>query len=387
MPKKLTHEFVKAAFDAAGYTMLSEYVNQSAKIDFICPAGHRHQATWGNLGKKFRCGVCAGKTVVTHESVKAAFEAVGYEILDTYVNSRTKIRFRCPVGHTSEVTWDAFKQGVRCGVCNTSKRNEQIRQVALSRRLDHSFVAEQFSLAGYELLSKYIDSGTPIEIRCERGHTHRICWESFKNGNRCGICAKENFKKNHPFKLTHDFVKSQVELINYTMLGDYVNAQAPIKLLCDKGHTYEANWNHIKQGRRCSVCYFQDFYKSYKDKGLSRIVNSIRVELKRQGYSVHWTYFYSVEMIKNISHQIKDFYTKCPQGSAVDHVVPISAFNLLRENELIACWQRVNLRYLDARTNCSRKNKMTSEEIEYMQLNHPEIINAASRLLLTQRQP
>lgn len=507
MGKKLTHEFVKAAFESAGYEMLGEYSGSMSPIEVRCERGHLRQMSWNAFSRGTRCAICSNKAKLTHDFVASQFKLAGYEILDNYVNSWTKIRFQCPVGHTSQVTWDAFKQGVRCGICNTSKRNEQIRQVALSRRLDHSFVAEQFSLAGYEVLSKYVDSGTPIEIRCERGHTHRISWESFKNGNRCGVCAKENRKTNHPHRLTHDFVKSNLELIGYEMLDKYVNAQTPIKIRCDKGHAHQITWNKFQQGQRCKtctkinwvnstpkldqdfvkngfelagyemlssyvsyhskiqfrcnqghvhemtwasfssgsrceicaknnrklklthefvkarfelagyemlsdyvnnqtpiefrcdqghvhkmtwslfssgsrcgICHSKKIYKTFNNRSLTRIIGSIRREIKRQSCSTHWSCFYDIDTLNPIAESIKEFYRNCPKGQNVDHIVPVSAFNLLKKEELIACWDPSNLRYLDTITNIKRQNKMNSEEIEYMRSNYPEIIDAASRL-------
>jgi len=46
--KKLTIEFVRESFAKEGYTLLSKvYTNNSTKLDYICPKGHRHSIVWG----------------------------------------------------------------------------------------------------------------------------------------------------------------------------------------------------------------------------------------------------------------------------------------------------------------------------------------------------
>ena len=60
MGKRLTYEFVKSNFEKEGYVLLSEkYVNNSTKLDCICPKGHHTTMTWGNWKYGYRCKYCA----------------------------------------------------------------------------------------------------------------------------------------------------------------------------------------------------------------------------------------------------------------------------------------------------------------------------------------
>lgn len=114
--RKLSHEFVEMAFSQHGYQLLSEYQRSGDKLDFICPQGHRHSIAWDHFKSGKRCAHCAGK-IVTHEQVKAAFEANGYVMLSQYQNANAKIDFVCPWGHRHSMSWHKFQSGARCGLC------------------------------------------------------------------------------------------------------------------------------------------------------------------------------------------------------------------------------------------------------------------------------
>ena len=61
MTKKLTYEFVKSQFEKEGYTLLSkEYINSDTKLDYRCPNKHKHSITWSNWKSGWRCPTCKG---------------------------------------------------------------------------------------------------------------------------------------------------------------------------------------------------------------------------------------------------------------------------------------------------------------------------------------
>lgn len=368
MAPKLTHEFVKAAFEQEGYTLLSDYIDSKSKLDFRCDKGHLHQISWNYFNSGNRCGICSGRYNINDEVVKAAFEAIGYEALSPYVNNSTPIKFRCDKGHLHQISWGNFSSGKRCRIC------------AGNQKLTHEFVANHFRLAHYEILSEYINGQEKISFRCDKGHIGKVSWNKFSQGRRCRACATKNQADGQ--RLSLDFVKAEFNLANYEVLGGYVGAQTPIKFRCDKGHIHEISWSNFSRGVRCGICSVEHFYKKPGENASRSIVRSICREIKKQSITAHWSYFYSEDQIKAIAEPIQEIYKTCPNGHAVDHIVPVSAFNLLNEKELIACWSPDNLRHLDAIANIKRSNKITVEEVEYMRSNYPEIINAASRLAL-----
>lgn len=124
--------YVRVQLQNAGYEMLSDYVNGKTPILFKCPKNHTHEITWRSFQQGQRCAICK-KRYVSQNTVAAAFEAAGYTMLSEYVNARTPIRFRCSENHEHAVTWDNFRKGTRCGICRAAGRGLVASGKAFSR--------------------------------------------------------------------------------------------------------------------------------------------------------------------------------------------------------------------------------------------------------------
>ena len=58
----------------------------------------------------------------TIEKAKEEFGKEGYVLLEEeYINSKTKMRYKCPNGHEHSVTMSKFKSGRRCPFCANEK--------------------------------------------------------------------------------------------------------------------------------------------------------------------------------------------------------------------------------------------------------------------------
>ncbi len=359
--KYISPEDVKKAFANEGYELLGEYVGANTPIKFRCDKGHEHQMSWAKFRQGQRCGVCAGKYINTAD-VKKAFADEGYELLGEYVRATAPIRFRCDKGHEHQMSWRSFEQGGRCGVC-------------AGKYINTADVKKAFADEGYELLGEYIRATAPIRFRCGKGHEHEISWEVFQRGHRCGVC----FGKY----VNPEDVKKAFADEGYELLGDYLNSSTPIRFRCDKGHEHQMSWSSFQQGSRCGVCFAESLGSGHiKDKMRSRVTNSVTREIARQGLSGHWSDYHGSQTIKEIAEAVdlSGVYKNRPKGHHVDHIIPITKFDLLDEKALRACWSPDNLRHLPATRNLSRRNKMTRKEVEMMATNHAQIALNASRL-------
>ena len=180
MTRRLTYAFVKESFESEGYTLLSEeYKNSSTKLECTCIEGHLFFIKWNNWQQGNRCPHCAGNAKLSIEFVRNSFEKEGYEILDDlYINARTKLTYRCPVGHTHKIDWDHWIRGKRCPIC------------AGNAKLSIDFIRHSFEKEGYTLLSEeYINASTKLKYMCPYGHIHSIAWACWGSGNRCPVCA------------------------------------------------------------------------------------------------------------------------------------------------------------------------------------------------------
>ena len=125
---KKDYQEIKEYIESFGYRLLStECNNAHEKLKMICPFGHKCEINWNNFKSGKRCPHCRGNAKHTYKYVKEYIESFGYKLLSgEYKNSHTKLLVQCDKGHKYEVTFDNFKTGYRCPICNVSKGERRI---------------------------------------------------------------------------------------------------------------------------------------------------------------------------------------------------------------------------------------------------------------------
>jgi membrane-bound inhibitor of C-type lysozyme len=240
MNKKLTIEYVRSEFEKEGCTLLSEeYVNAQVKLNYVCKNGHEHSITWRSWKHGHRCPTCDGSIKLTIGQVRDSFESKGYTLLSKeYINSKTKLDYRCPKGHEHSIIWNSWQRGHRCSICYGKNIKFTIDQVR-----------SYFEQEKYILLSKeYINSSTKLDYQCSNGHKHSIKFNSWKNGDRCSTCAGNT-------KLILEQVIESFKNEDYTLLSkDYINSRTKLDYRCPEGHEHSIVWNAWQRGNRCPTC-------------------------------------------------------------------------------------------------------------------------------------
>jgi len=236
---KPTIEFIKSSFEKCYYKLLTKmYKNNKQKLEYLCPKGHRHYITWNDWQQGKRCPYCYGKIKLTIEFVRKSFEKYGYILLTKkYINSKQKLEYICPEGHKHFITWFNWKNGHRCPYCYGRAK------------LTIEFIIKSFEKEGYILLTtEYINAKQKLEYICPNGHKHFISWENWKNGCRCPYCAGL-------IKLTIETVKKYLEKEGYILLTkEYINSQHKLEYICPNGHKHSITWNNWQSGCRCPTC-------------------------------------------------------------------------------------------------------------------------------------
>ncbi len=237
---KPTIGFIKSEFEKEGYTLLStEYKNNYTKLHYICPNKHTHGVTWKNWRHGDRCPVCAGNAKITIDLVRESFEIEGYVLLsNNYINSASKLEYKCPAGHHHKISWEGWQLGRRCPYC------------AGNAKLKIDFVRASFEKEGYLLLSKdYINNSTKLNYMCPNRHKHSMIWINWKKGQRCPTCISNNIK------LDIDFICKEFKSEGYVLLSQtYKNAHTKLDYLCPYGHKHSIAWTKWQQGKRCPTC-------------------------------------------------------------------------------------------------------------------------------------
>ncbi len=261
MCKKLTYKFVKQSFEDSGYELLSnEYVNTSTKLNYKCTKGHEHSIIWINWYHGCRCPTCAGKSKPTIKYINTSFKQEGYTLLSKeYINASTKLDYRCTKNHEHSITWSDWNSGYRCPYCygNIKPTIE--------------FVKQSFNKDNYILLStEYINAHVKLEYKCSKGHEHSITWNGWRQGNRCPTCAGQT-------KPTIEYIKESFINEGYTLLTkEYINAQTKLDYRCPEGHEHSISWNCWQRGHRCYACFGS----------LKPTIDQVRESFEDDGYTL-----------------------------------------------------------------------------------------------------
>lgn len=145
----------------------------------------------------------------------------------------------------------------------------------MRKKLTIEFVRQDFESKGYILITKYYENAKQkLEYICPNGHRSSMCWNNWKSGKRCPLCAnkgrnkkdfdaiKKSFKENGCILLTDEY-KGNIQKLDY---------------ICPNGHLSSISWAKWQQGGRCKYCTlerqarrqrkcFEDIKKSFKSEG------------------------------------------------------------------------------------------------------------------------
>lgn len=249
--KSKKHEqFVKEVYGLVGndYEIVDTYLNAKTKINILHKVcGKVYQVKPNNFLSGKRCPYCANKYVNHDDFVKKVYKLVGdeYEVIGIYIKSNIKLKMKHNICNTIyDVKPNNFLNGRRCPNC--CKRN--------TKKSNEEFVEEVFNLTGneYTVLSEYKYNKEKIKIRHNTCETvYYVQPISFLSGSRCPKCA------NNMKKTTYIFKKEVSELVKneYEVIGEYINDATKIRIkhnICDC--VYEVIPNSFLNGTRCPFC-------------------------------------------------------------------------------------------------------------------------------------
>lgn len=200
MAARLCFGVIKKSFEKDGYQLLTEnYINNSQKLDYICPNNHKHSISWRDWNSKgARCPYCNGRPIITIDTVRTSMESEGYTLLTKgYINNKQQLLCKCPNGHVYRTNWVKwYSHGYRCSQCygNAKKTIEAIRFDVESN--------------GYKLVtSKYINCNQKLHLVCPNNHDYYVTWDNWKHsGSRCIRCGESGVSVQESVLV--DFIKS-----------------------------------------------------------------------------------------------------------------------------------------------------------------------------------
>lgn len=105
---------------------------------------------------------------------------------DKYINSSTKMNYRCSCGNITSISFDNFRSGKRCKECG-------IKKFSNKQRISQTEVDLLFSSKGWKNNSVYENSKQILNVMCNKGHETTSTVSNFKQGFRCLICKIEKY--------------------------------------------------------------------------------------------------------------------------------------------------------------------------------------------------
>src|SRR3989344_90201 len=139
---KLTiQEMQKIAAKHGGYCLSKKYINAHTKLKWQCDKGHIWEAEpTGIKHGDVWCKICSGLAPLTIQKMHLIAAKKGGRCLSKkYINSKTKLRWRCANGHEWEAIPHHINRNHWCPVCNTSNINESFTRLIFQRIFEKDF--------------------------------------------------------------------------------------------------------------------------------------------------------------------------------------------------------------------------------------------------------
>jgi len=247
--KRGTIQEMREIAEARNGSCISEvYVNTATKLHWRCRAGHEWNAAPLHVKRGHWCPVCARVARLTlQEMIVIAARKSGQCLSAEYLGSAKPLRWRCTVGHE----WDARPSSVKSGNwCPDCARNreldfEQVRQIARER-------------GGRCLSTEYKNSRTPLLWECSQRHRWRARPANIKGGTRKkGSWCPECYNSRRVFRSRHDIAAMNEAASSRggrCLSTEYLGSKIKLTWQCTQGHQWEAMPVSILQGTWCPMC-------------------------------------------------------------------------------------------------------------------------------------
>lgn len=253
MSKKLTYEEVELFVrnNSSCELLSKEYVNNSTKMIFKCKCGNKFEKTFQKFKnrKEKHCQECGrrnqiNKRKLDYNEVESYIKqnTNGELLTKKYINSKSKMKFRCSCGNIFYKTFESVKRynSAKCKRC-------QVDSMKKKQSLDYLDVFMEFKKFNYELVdSKYVNAVTKIIVKCDKGHLFKTTYSDFKNGNRCSQCRKDNMSKL--FRKEEGWIITDIETKGFKFnkwSNVYKNTRSKALITCGKGHDFISNYDRI----------------------------------------------------------------------------------------------------------------------------------------------
>ncbi len=161
-----------------GLCLSKKYIGNKHKLKWQCRKGHVWLASPSNISRGQWCPYCsgrAGKDLKYYSQF--AVKNGGKCLSPNYLNSKTKLRWQCANGHIWMAEPNKIAMGAWCSKCvgNSQGTIDEMQDLAIAR-------------GGKCFSKRYINTETPLEWKCAKGHKWKAVPMAVRRGTWCGEC-------------------------------------------------------------------------------------------------------------------------------------------------------------------------------------------------------
>lgn len=229
MGRNITYDLVLKEFQERGYKLVSkEYVNNSTKLQYICPV-HKdkgiQEMTFANFTRGRNCPYCSKRIKRTHEEYVVDLKKANPNIepLEAYSGLKVKILHKCKIcGYEWKAIPDNFlhnKEG--CPKCSKKQY----------KRTQEEFQQDIYDInPNIEVLGTFTKVATKIKFKCKNcGHIWFAKPNNILNGRGCPKCKESygerkiaNWLKSNNILFEEQYVFPDCKNITYLPFDFYI---------------------------------------------------------------------------------------------------------------------------------------------------------------------
>ncbi len=244
-----------------GKCLSKNYVDNNTKLKFKCDKNH----IWETkpkyvINSKTWCPICGISKIKSYfepirlrnyeKLKKYVFKKEGKCLSKKYINSVTKMKFKCKKGHIWETTPHILLIHKRwCPTCGFDKRRKKISDIIKCVE----------NKGGRLLTKKYKNDLQKLQVKCSKGHTWKTNYCGLRSGSWCPSCNKESRylttkEKLEGFNLICEIAKNKGGKC-LSSIKHYKNIRSKLKFQCTKKHKWTTMGTTIKTNNKwCPIC-------------------------------------------------------------------------------------------------------------------------------------
>jgi hypothetical protein len=237
------------------------------KLPWICPKGHKYEASVANRSKGRGCPYCSGNKVLVGESDLAttnpfiAKQAYGWNASEFSAGSSERKQWRCNLGHIWVARIADRCSGTGCPICSGKILLQGFNDLATT----HPHLAIEAN--GWKAADVYAGSHKKLSWKCSKGHEWKA---SVSNRSRlnvgCPYCSGQKLLTGfNDLATTFPSLANEADGWDATRVSAGSNQSAA--WICSKGHRWSAQISSRKYGRDCPICAGTKVLQGYNDLG------------------------------------------------------------------------------------------------------------------------